>query len=80
MSEINQTSRILKMLYRAGSKGVPNYAFYQNRILRPSARIGELRADGYNITAERQYLPNGRATNVWHYVLYEETNKKWWHK
>lgn len=74
---MSQTTKVLKMLRKAGQRGVPNYKFYSNRILRPSARIAELRADGYNIIAERQHLPNGRATNVWNYVLIEEKTS-WW--
>ena len=72
MSELSQTTKLLRMLWAAGSNGVPNYKFYENRILRPSARIAELRAEGYNIIAVRQKLPNGRSTNVWNYILVEE--------
>lgn len=72
-----QLDKTYKLLKQAGNKGVPNYAFYQNRILRPSARIAELRQDGHNIQAERQHLPNGRATNVWKYYLIED-KKSWW--
>lgn len=57
------------MLEKAGSSGVMNYQFPRNNILRYSARIGELRADGYNIIAERIKLKNGRSTNVYRYVL-----------
>ena len=80
MSELTQTSKVLKMLWKAGKRGVPNYKFYENRILRPSARIAELRADGYNIVAERQQLPNGRYTGIWFYKLIEEDKKKWWER
>lgn len=81
MSNLPQTSRLLKLLWKAGSKGVPNHAFYKHGILRSSARIAELRADGYEIMAVRQYLPNGRATNVWNYVLVEQDQtKKWWQR
>jgi len=66
---MSQTSKILKMLEKAGSRGVMNYQFPRNNILRYSARIGELRADGYNIIAERIKLKNGRSTNVYRYVL-----------
>lgn len=66
---MSQTSKILKMLEKAGSRGVMNYQFPRNNILRYSARIGELRADGYNIIAERIKLKNRRSTNVYRYVL-----------
>lgn len=69
---MSQTSKVLKMLRKAGQRGVMNYEFPKKRILRYSARIGELRNDGYNIIAERVKLPNGRATNVFRYILIEE--------
>lgn len=72
MSELSQESKILKMLRKAGQRGVANHEFPKRRILRYSARIGDLRADGYNIICERVYLPNGRATNVFKYILVEE--------
>ena len=72
MSELSQSSKVLKMLREAGNKGVANYEFPRHRILRLSARLGELRAEGYNIYCERQRLPNGRATNVWRYYINEE--------
>lgn len=70
---MTQEQRILTLLRKAGSKGVANYEWPQNRILRASARIGELRKDGYNIYCVREYLPNGRATNVFRYYLNEES-------
>lgn len=79
MAKLTQQEQVIKLLRKAGSKGVPNYAWYQNRILRPSARIGELRADGFNIYCERERLPNGRATNVFRYYLIED-KKPWWKK
>lgn len=72
MSDLSQQGKILKLLRQAGKKGVPNYKFPRHNILRLSARLGELRADGYNIYCTRDYLPNGRATNVWRYYLSEE--------
>lgn len=77
MGEISQNARILKMLRKAGSKGVPNYKFPAHRILKYNARITDLRHEGYNITCERQYLPNGRATSVFNYMLIEERTP-WW--
>lgn len=73
MSELTQQSKILKMLRKAGSKGVPNYKFPQNQILRYSSRIRELRQDGYDIQVERQLLKNGRYSNVFIYYLNEES-------
>lgn len=72
MVQLSQEARILKMLRKAGKRGVENYQFPKHRILRLSARLGELRQQGYNIYCERQYLPNGRATSVWKYYLVED--------
>lgn len=72
----SQQTKVLRALRKAGQRGVPNYWFPEHRILRLSARLGELRAEGYNIVAERQYLPNGRATNVWNYILIEDGSKE----
>lgn len=68
----SQEETIIKMLRKAGSRGVPNYKFPEHRILRYSSRIRELRLEGFNILAERQKLPNGRSTGVWLYYLIEE--------
>ena len=70
---MSQEERILKLLRKAGNKGVANYDFPRHRILRYSARIGDLRAEGFNIYCERERLPNGRATNVFRYYLNEES-------
>lgn len=67
----SQDTKILKMLRKRPVKGVANWEFPAARILRYSARIDELRKDGYNITATRVRLPNGRATNVFMYHLVE---------
>ena len=76
---MSQTAIVLKLLRKAGKRGVPNHEFYKHRILRSSARLGELRAEGFNILCERDYLPNGRATNVFRYILIEENTKTpWW--
>lgn len=69
---MSQTDTVLKLLRKAGSKGVPNYTFFNNRILRASERIRELKQDGYEIITERDRLPNGRSTNVWRYILIED--------
>lgn len=74
---MSQESTILKLLRKAGSKGVPNYVFPANRILKYSSRITDLRNDGYNIYCERVFLPNGRATNVYRYYLDEQKETLW---
>lgn len=76
---MSQTNEVLQLLRKAGQKGVANYEWHNYRILRQSARIGELRAEGFNIICERDRLPNGRATNVYRHILIEE-KKKWWQK
>jgi hypothetical protein len=68
----SQDAQILSMLKKNKRKGVANYEFPAHRILRYSARIDELRKDGHNITCTRDYLPNGRATNVFRYHLVED--------
>ena len=74
---MSQTTKVLKMLRKAGQRGVPNYKFQQHRVLCYTKIISNLRADGYSILTERQYLPNGRATGVHNYVLIEERTP-WW--
>lgn len=74
MSEA-QTTTMLKMLRKAGNKGVENYKFPEARILRYSQTVKTLREQGYNIQLERVHLPNGRATGVWKYYLVEEVPK-----
>lgn len=69
---MSQEQRIIKMLRKAGNRGIANYEFPKHRILRLSARLGELRKQGYNIYCERVFLPNGRATNVFKYYLGDE--------
>jgi hypothetical protein len=64
---MSQTQQVYKMLLRAGSRGVPNFDFPKHRILRYSARIGELRKD-YDILCEREYH-HGKATGVFRYIL-----------
>lgn len=67
-----QTSKMLKMLKRAGSRGIENYKFAKAGMLRYSSVVSDLRNDGYDIFVERVYLPNGRATNIYRYFLLEE--------
>lgn len=74
---LSQEDRVLKMLRKAGKKGVANYEFPRRGILRYSARIGDLRGYGHNISCERIKLKNGRATNVFRYYLIESNGEKW---
>lgn len=71
MSTINQETRIIRMLKANKTLGVPNYRFAEAGILRYSARILNLRRDGYGILAQRQKV-DGRATGVWVYYLESE--------
>ena len=73
---MSQHAQILKILRKAGNKGVANHVFPGMRILDYTARISELRHDGHNVVAERQHLPNGRATNTFRYYLIEDQPKK----
>lgn len=66
-----QQGKILNLLKQRGQKGVANYEFSRMHILRYSARMKELRQEGHNIVTERDHLPNGRATNVFRYILIE---------
>ena len=79
MSKDSQHTQILKLL-RAYKQGVPNYLFPNRGILNYTARISELRKDGYNIKREQQQLPNGRFTNVFKYYLIEESDSRWTNK
>lgn len=72
---ISQEAKLLMMLKRNKRRGVANYEFPANRILRYSARIGDLRKDGYIITCVRDRLPNGKASNVFRYFLIDEDDK-----
>ena len=65
---MNQHERILEMLENAGEDGVINYHFVHRHILRYSARIKELRKEGYNIST--QYVTKG----VYRYILDEDEN------
>lgn len=76
--ELSQEETALKMLRRAKSHGVYNYELAGVRILRYGACLKRLRDDGHNILTERVYLPNGRATGVFRYVLVEEPRKSTW--
>lgn len=71
---MSQTTKLLQMLRQNKIRGVENYKFPQRQILRYSARIADLRADGYNIYCERVVI-NGRATGTFKYYLIEEEDK-----
>jgi len=61
-----QHGRVLEMIKRPGGA----FNFELSRIsLRYGGTIFELRKDGHNIVADRQYLKNGKASNTWRYRL-----------
>jgi hypothetical protein len=68
---MSQEARLLKALRKAGKHGVENFKFPQMHILRYSARIGDLRSQGFNIYCERVYH-HGKATGTFKYYLSEE--------
>ena len=68
---MSQTDTILKLLRKAGNKGVPNYDFPKHHILKYSSRITDLRKQGFNIYCERVLLRNGRWSGVYRYYLGE---------
>ena len=72
VSKQSQGSKIIKLLKKY-KRGVPNYRLSQCA-LKYTSVISELRRDGYNIYAERQYR-NGRATGTWLYYLNDEAIK-----
>ena len=74
----SQCSKILKML-KAHPDGVANYKFPQAGILKYSSRITDLRHDGHEIMAERQFI-KGRATGVWLYRLAGQESKLKWYE
>lgn len=67
---MSQSAKIIKALKEA-KHGVSNFVL-SSISLKYSSRIAELRQSGYPVIAIRQYLPNGRATNTWHYYLGED--------
>lgn len=63
---VTQEGRVLNMIKRKG--GATNWQL--SRIaLKYTSVISALRADGHDIVAERQTLPNGKASNTWLYRL-----------
>ena len=73
---MSQSTKILKLIrtypkFHFG-KGVPNYKL-SDVSLKYSSRIDELRKDGHNIIAERDYAGK-RASNTFRYYLIEDNN------
>lgn len=63
---LTQEGKILAMIQRPGGA----YNFELSRFaLKYTSVISELRKDGYDIVADRQYLKNGKASNTWRYRL-----------
>lgn len=66
---VTQEGRVLNMIKRP--EGATNWQL--SRIaLKYTSVISELRKDGHNIVAERQTLPNGRASNTYLYRVIGE--------
>lgn len=63
---LTQEGRILAMIKRPGGA----YNFELSRFaLKYTSVISELRKNGHDIVADRQYLKNGKASNTWRYRL-----------
>jgi len=63
---VTQEGRILAMIKRPGGA----YNFELSRFaLKYTSVISELRKDGHDIVADRQYLKNGKASNTWRYRM-----------
>jgi hypothetical protein len=63
---LTQEGKILAMIKRPGGA----YNFELSRFaLKYTSVISDLRKDGYNIVADRQYLKNGKASNTWRYRI-----------
>ena len=63
---LTQEGKILAMIKRPCGA----YNFELSRYaLKYTSVISELRKDGHDIVADRQYLKNGRASNTWRYRL-----------
>lgn len=63
---ITQEGRVLEMIKR--KHGATNWEL-SHIALKYTSVISELRKEGHNIIAERQYLKNGRASNTYKYHL-----------
>ena len=62
----SQEAKILELIKRPG--GAFNYEL-SRYALKYTSVISELRKDGEEIVAERQYLKNGKASNTWKYYI-----------
>lgn len=63
---LTQEGKILAMIKRPGGA----YNFELSRFaLKYTSVISELRKDGHDIVADRQYLKNGKASNTWRYRI-----------
>lgn len=63
---LTQEGKILSMIKRPGGA----YNFELSRFaLKYTSVISELRKDGHDIVADRQYLKNGKASNTWRYRI-----------
>lgn len=61
-----QEGKILALIERPGGA----YNFELSRFaLKYTSVISELRKDGHDIIADRQYLKNGKASNTWRYRI-----------
>lgn len=68
-----QQLRFAKYMEKYGRRGVTNHELARQGFLRYSHYVKVCRDQyGMNILTERQYLPNGRATNVYKYYLIKE--------
>ncbi len=66
MKGVTQVGKVLAMIKRPGGA----YNFELSRIaLKYTSVISDLRKDGHEIVADRQYLKNGRASNTYKYRL-----------
>lgn len=63
---LTQEGKILALIKRPG--GAYNYEL-SRFALKYTSVISELRKDGHNIVADRQYLKNGKASNTWRYRI-----------
>lgn len=70
MDKLSQATKIYRLIRSQNKHGTPNYQLARV-CLNYTMRVSELRKDGHNVQAERQYK-NGRATGVWLYFLNEE--------
>lgn len=76
-----QQLRFAKYMNKYGRKGVTNHELARQGFLRYSHYIQICRTlYDMQIITERQYLPNGRATNVYKYYYIPEKRTPWWKK